>query len=557
MSATTSRCRSVSGVSGAVVVLVMAGIVPSLERVIHSSPGVTPGVNRTAGSETSRCTRGARDRRHPPRRNDAAAPATGRVGRRDPRRVLRRSLDLEPLSPLPRPATAGRAVRADARRAGLGRARRADRRRRRGRRRGGRRDRQLCPAPRARNGGGRLRGCRRLAAQGDRDAAARAAGRPCFGARNRVVRRRGAAGERRNALRVRERRLHAHANARRRRGRGPVRDRAHRGLPRARRRTGPRWRHRLAGSVLRTAHRRRRRCVAATRDDRRRAVPQRPRRRLQRRRVPGQPQRRAGGLRARLPVARRDRRRARPRGDLRPGGARARGGPGGARARDARAVRHLGGLRRGRRGRARATGCAPRTGPRPRRAPDRAELPRPRVERGRPQRDVRAALVPAGAHRLLVPERRARPGTPRARRESRARPLGVRLDRKQGRRLVERPARVVGGRRRDEPRRPLRRVLREPGEVRADRATAIAQEADPRDEERSFGVGEGGSRVAHGSPGRLRHRGRRPLPSCGGHPRRHARRTDRRRRPPLDAAVATGASRCGAHECGWARDPLR
>ena len=40
-----------------------------------------------------------------------------------------------------------------------------------------------------------------------------------------VVRRRGAAGERRNALRVRERRLHADANARRRRGRGPVSDR--------------------------------------------------------------------------------------------------------------------------------------------------------------------------------------------------------------------------------------------------------------------------------------------------------------------------------------------
>ena len=45
-------------------------------------------------------------------------------------------------------------------------------------------------------------------------------------------------------------------------------------------------------------------------------------------------------------------------------------------------------------------------------------------------------------------------------------------------------------------------------------------------------------RVAHGSAGRLRHRGRRPLPPCGRDPRRHARRADRRGRAPLDAAAA-------------------
>ena len=49
MSATTSRWRSVSGASGAVVVFVMVAILPSLVRVIHSSAGVTPGVIAAGG----------------------------------------------------------------------------------------------------------------------------------------------------------------------------------------------------------------------------------------------------------------------------------------------------------------------------------------------------------------------------------------------------------------------------------------------------------------------------------------------------------------------------
>ncbi len=61
-----------------------------------------------------------------------------------------------------------------------------------------------------------------------------------------------------------------------------------------------------------------------------------------------------------------------------------------------------------------------------------------------------AAQGPAlGLDRLLVAERRARPRADRGRRSAGDRPLGVRLDREQGRRLVERPARAVrGGRQR-------------------------------------------------------------------------------------------------------------
>ena len=58
------------------------------------------------------------------------------------------------------------------------------------------------------------------------------------------------------------------------------------------------------------------------------------------------------------------------------------------------------------------------------------------------------------------------------RRGARARPLGLRLDREQGGRLLERPARVVGGRPRDRSRAPVPRVVRQPAQVRAHRAAA-------------------------------------------------------------------------------------
>ena len=52
-------------------------------------------------------------------------------------------------------------------------------------------------------------------------------------------------------------------------------------------------------------------------------------------------------------------------------------------------------------------------------------------------------------------------------RGARARALGLRLDREQGGRVLERPARVVGGRPRDRPRPALPRVVRQPAQVRA------------------------------------------------------------------------------------------
>ena len=66
----------------------------------------------------------------------------------------------------------------------------------------------------------------------------------------------------------------------------------------------------------------------------------------------------------------------------------------------------------------------------------------------------------------------------------RPRALRVRVDRQQGRRLVERPARVVGGGRGDRRRPALPRVVRQPAQVRAARAPGRAPQADPRAEER-------------------------------------------------------------------------
>ena len=209
---------------------------------------------------------------------------------------------------------------------------------------------------------------------------------------------------------------------------------------------------------------------ARARVDRRRAVPQRPRGRVHRRRLSRQPLRCARRRRARLPLARGDRRSDRPLRDLPSRRPRARRRRGSAPLGDALALRHLGRLRRDRpRGR-RAPGAAADARARPRRAPRRAQLPRDRNRRRRPQRDLRPTRLPARPDRLLVAVGSARARAARARRGARARPLGVRLDRQQGRRLVERPARVVGGRPGHRPRPALRRVVRQPAQVRAHRA---------------------------------------------------------------------------------------
>ena len=120
----------------------------------------------------------------------------------------------------------------------------------------------------------------------------------------------------------------------------------------------------------------------------------------------------------------------------------------------------------GQRGR-RAAGAAARARPRARRA---ARSGRTASGSPSPAPSLNATFAPralaAGQHRLLVAERRARARAARGGRDARPRPLGVRLDREQGRRLVERPARVVGGRRGDRRRPALPRVVRQPAQVR-------------------------------------------------------------------------------------------
>ena len=117
-----------------------------------------------------------------------------------------------------------------------------------------------------------------------------------------------------------------------------------------------------------------------------------------------------------------------------------------ARRRNSRSVRDLVRIRRDGRRRRGATAPATRARTLARRASDRTELPRHRVHRDRPQRNLCAARPPRRDDRLLVTERRAWPRAPRTGVGSPAGVLVVRLDRQQGRRLLERLARVVGGR---------------------------------------------------------------------------------------------------------------
>ena len=201
----------------------------------------------------------------------------------------------------------------------------------------------------------------------------------------------------------------------------------------------------------------------------------------------------------------------RPGRDLGARRARARRRRGCAARRRARARRHLGRLRGDRQRGCRAAGAAARARSLPRGAADRPELPRRRRRRPAPERDVRGALGAERQHRLLVPVRRARAGTARGDGVARARPLRVRLDREQGGRLVERPARVVGGRRRDESRAPVRRVVRQPAALRPPGPAGRSPQADPRAQERDD------SRRGSGPPAPIRPRSqaqRRPSTRC-------------------------------------------
>ena len=247
--------------------------------------------------------------------------------------------------------------------------------------------------------------------------------------------------------------------------------------------------------------------------DRWRALPQHPRGRLRGHRVPREPGRHLRGGRAGVPHDRRDPRRRRPRGDQRARGRRARGS----------------------RGRPAKPACAPLVVI----SAGFAEVGTEGVER---QEELLALVrahgarligpnclgiavagpslnatfasraAPAGQHRLLVPERRPRPRAARGRGDAWPRPLGIRLDREQGGRLDERPARVVGGRQRDRGRPALRGVVRQPTALRPPGAPGRAAEAHPRAEERH--VRERAARRRARTPRRSqgRRRPRRALP---------------------------------------------
>ena len=225
--------------------------------------------------------------------------------------------------------------------------------------------------------------------------------------------------------------------------------------------------------------------------------------------------------------------------------------------RRAGARRDLGRLRRGGQRRRRAAGAAARARALPRRAADRAELPRDRRRRTAPERDLRRPFGAERQHRLLVAVRRARSRPARGGGCARARALRVRLDRKQGGCLVERPARVVGGGRGHRRRAALRRVVREPAPLRPARPAGRAAQADPGAEERHVRHRPARSELAHGRARRLGGRRRRALPPGRRDSRGLAGGADRRRDAALLAAGAEGdgGSPCSRTPAGSASSP--
>ena len=333
-------------------------------------------------------------------------------------------------------------------------------------------------------------------------------------------------------------------------------------VPRARRRARPRRRRRLAAAVLRAAQRRRDRRVArgAARSAASSSATSSPA-------TSPAPPIRSTATASRSPACARyaldrgDPGRRRPRRDLRcPASSVLEAAEAALRDGRARALRHLRRLRRDR----------------ARRARERQErlLALVRAHGARlSARTASASPSPARGLNATFAPRALPPGSIGFSSQSgalglalletadgaRARPLRLRLDRQQGGRLVERPARVVGGRRR----RPTLVLLylesfgnpRKFGRARAPRR---AREADPRDEERARRRRRAGGELAHGRARRLRRRRRRALPPGGRAPR--ATRSRSCSTPPRCSRrqpLPRGPARRRAHERGRARHPLR
>ena len=125
-------------------------------------------------------------------------------------------------------------------------------------------------------------------------------------------------------------------------------------------------------------------------------------------------------------------------------------------------------------------------------------------------------------HRLLLAERRARPGAARGRGVERARPLGVRLDRQQGGRL---PNDLLEWWADDAETAACLLYLESFGNPRSSpsRPAGRAAQAGARAEERHLHERAARRELAHRCAGGIRRRGRRALPPGGRDPRRDAR----------------------------------
>ena len=158
---------------------------------------------------------------------------------------------------------------------------------------------------------------------------------------------------------------------------------------------------------------------------------------------------------------------------------------------------------------------------------------------------------------VLVTERRARPGVARRRRRRGPRPSPVRLDRQQGRCFLERPARVLGGRRATDLIFLYLESFGNPQKFA--RVAGRVARSKPILAMRS-GTSRAGARAASSHTaalGRLG-RGRRCALLAGRRPSRlDARGATRRCGAVLVAAAAARQPRCGPDERRRPRDPLR
>ncbi len=119
------------------------------------------------------------------------------------------------------------------------------------------------------------------------------------------------------------------------------------------------------------------------------------------------------------------------------------------------------------------------------------------VPAARPGRDVRRRAPQAGRRRTGGPVRRHRRLAARAPVRARYRRVVVRVGRRQVRRVEQRHADVVGAGRADQAGRAVRGVVRQPAEVRPDRAPGRPADAGADRHRRPVRRGPAGRRLAH------------------------------------------------------------